>query len=345
MNFTFENRENPSLKKAMAAAIYLFSHYIPNGMLIFFPSYDLLEGFVNWVTHTFVPGTTHSYFNKISSKKTIHCECKDITLSAIQLKLYRSEAVKPIDGKTGSIFLAVMNGRVAEGIDFRDKEARGVLIFGIPFANITSEKVMLKYGYLDAQSKTTSNPSLKNYTGSKWYNSTAIRSINQAMGRVIRHKNDYGIILLFDDRLPNSEKFTYLSSWMKKESEIIENHKECTEYIIKLFSNRSQHKEFERSPELKTQKHVDSDLTLMLDHIYTGTKPKNLTEEQSQLSNEIGALLKESISNFDYLKREDQSMNRVQTKKIKRLKDNGRLTKEEILELEETLNSISNLNL
>ena len=37
-------------------------------------------------------------------------------------------------------------------------------------------------------------------SGSDWYKQQASRAVNQAVGRVIRHKHDYGAILLCDDR-------------------------------------------------------------------------------------------------------------------------------------------------
>ena len=36
--------------------------------------------------------------------------------------------------------------------------------------------------------------------GDQWYTQQAIRAVNQAMGRVIRHRHDYGAIILCDDR-------------------------------------------------------------------------------------------------------------------------------------------------
>lgn len=37
-------------------------------------------------------------------------------------------------------------------------------------------------------------------TGEEWYNQQATRAVNQAVGRVIRHRHDYGAIILCDER-------------------------------------------------------------------------------------------------------------------------------------------------
>ena len=37
-------------------------------------------------------------------------------------------------------------------------------------------------------------------TGDQWYTQQALRAVNQGMGRVIRHRHDYGAIILCDDR-------------------------------------------------------------------------------------------------------------------------------------------------
>ena len=36
-------------------------------------------------------------------------------------------------------------------------------------------------------------------SGQDWYQQQALRAVNQAIGRVIRHRGDYGAILLCDD--------------------------------------------------------------------------------------------------------------------------------------------------
>lgn len=36
--------------------------------------------------------------------------------------------------------------------------------------------------------------------GQEWYKQQASRAVNQAVGRVIRHRHDYGAIILCDER-------------------------------------------------------------------------------------------------------------------------------------------------
>lgn len=111
----------------------------------------------------------------------------------------------------GAIFMAVLRGKVSEGLDFADMYGRAVIIVGIPFAPCKDPKVLLKKEYLDTNKK-SNNEML---SGNDWYNLDAIRAVNQAIGRVIRHKDDYGAILLCDNRFNYPDKQRYLSSWIK----------------------------------------------------------------------------------------------------------------------------------
>lgn len=43
-------------------------------------------------------------------------------------------------------------------------------------------------------------PNLQALTGEEWYNQQASRAVNQAVGRVIRHRHDYGAIIFCDER-------------------------------------------------------------------------------------------------------------------------------------------------
>jgi Fanconi anemia group J protein len=87
-----------------------------------------------------------------------------------------------------------LRGQVSEGLDFADDNARAVLIVGIPFPSVMDTKVQQKKAYNNAA---TSRGLL---TGDQWYTQQAFRALNQAVGRCIRHRFDYGAILLVDER-------------------------------------------------------------------------------------------------------------------------------------------------
>ena len=52
--------------------------------------------------------------------------------------------------------------------------------------------------------------------GSEWYKLEAYRAVNQAIGRVIRHKTDYGAIIFLDKRFAEASMQSNLSDWVKK---------------------------------------------------------------------------------------------------------------------------------
>ena len=100
------------------------------------------------------------------------------------------------------MFFAVCRGKVSEGLDFADDNGRAVIITGIPYAAARDPKVMLKKDYQTRAAATgsayTSDTSIRPINGEEWYKQQALRAVNQAIGRVIRHKDDFGAILLFE---------------------------------------------------------------------------------------------------------------------------------------------------
>ena len=52
--------------------------------------------------------------------------------------------------------------------------------------------------------------------GNDWYNLEAFRALNQAIGRVIRHKNDFGAVILLDKRFAYEGNASKLPRWLSK---------------------------------------------------------------------------------------------------------------------------------
>jgi Rad3-related DNA helicase len=102
--------------------------------------------------------------------------------------------------------MGVCRGKLSEGIDFSDDAARCVIMVGIPYPQMNDPNVIMKKHYLDSK---------KPNSGSHWYNQEASRSVNQSIGRVIRHINDFGIIVLADERFTWSANQRDLPGWVK----------------------------------------------------------------------------------------------------------------------------------
>lgn len=52
-------------------------------------------------------------------------------------------------------------------------------------------------------------------SGGDWYQLEASRAVNQAIGRVIRHKDDYGAIIFCDNRFGGQHVKNRLSAWIR----------------------------------------------------------------------------------------------------------------------------------
>lgn len=111
--------------------------------------------------------------------------------------------------------MAVCRGKVSEGLDFADDNARAVITIGIPYPNVSGLEVKQKRQYNDErvrQKKST-------LSGDQWYEIQAYRALNQALGRCLRHRQDWGALILVDERFGSGESNRYcnnLSRWIRE---------------------------------------------------------------------------------------------------------------------------------
>ena len=68
-----------------------------------------------------------------------------------------------------------------------------VICIGIPFPKVTDIKVKLKMRYLDE----TYKKEKKGLNGWSWYKREGMIAVNQSLGRLLRNKDDYGIMICF----------------------------------------------------------------------------------------------------------------------------------------------------
>ncbi|XP_014204113.1 Fanconi anemia group J protein homolog isoform X2 [Copidosoma floridanum] len=202
---------------------------VPHGVLCFFSSYNVLNEMLERWKSTDV-------YDNLEMVKRIILEPRFSTNYDQVMDEFRSVILEtsdgPVHGVTGALLLGVFRGKMAEGIDFSDNEARCVVTVGIPYPNTFDAKIKMKREYNDQH-----HQDIGLMKGSKWYDVQAYRALNQALGRCIRHKNDWGAVLLVDARLNESSE--YLPKWIR---ETMKNQKNYDPNDLKKFvQNRKQH--------------------------------------------------------------------------------------------------------
>lgn len=74
-------------------------------------------------------------------------------------------------------------------------------------------------------------------TGQEWYQLEASRAVNQAIGRIIRHRNDYGAVILCDCRFENPNFKKQLSAWLRPYVKRFTNFGMITKELREFFRN------------------------------------------------------------------------------------------------------------
>ncbi|XP_073171520.1 Fanconi anemia group J protein [Lepidochelys kempii] len=214
LHATFQHTETFEFQDEVGALLLSVCQTVDQGVLCFLPSYKLLDKLKDRWMHT-------GLWRNLELVKTVIAEPKggDKADFDALLQLYY-DAIKHKGGKDGALLIAVCRGKVSEGLDFSDDNARAVITIGIPFPNVKDLQVELKRKYNDQHSKTRGL-----LPGSQWYEIQAYRALNQALGRCIRHKKDWGALMLVDDRFrSNPNKYiTGLSKWIRQQIQHHEN--------------------------------------------------------------------------------------------------------------------------
>ncbi|XP_014237935.1 Fanconi anemia group J protein homolog isoform X2 [Trichogramma pretiosum] len=184
---------------------------VPHGVLCFFSSYAMMTGQLERWQETGVWGRLEAHKCIVQEPRysgDLDAMMREYRDAIRDTAAGRSQAT----GRDGALMFAVFRGKVAEGIDFSDNEARCVITVGIPYAVRTEPSVKMKMEYNDQPM----NKARKLLSGSEWYNVQAYRALNQALGRCIRHRNDWGAILLVDERFLWANTMTYLPKWVRE---------------------------------------------------------------------------------------------------------------------------------
>ena len=186
LDFSYQYRDKPDTLTELGRVLMNLTNIIPGGIVVFFPSYDYEKLVLKHLTDTGV-------FGKIEAKKRVFREPKNSS----DLDTVLSDYSKCVRLAGGAVLLAVVGGKMSEGINFSDDLGRAVVMVGLPYPNMTSPELKEKMSYLDRTVADTDG----RRAGQVHYDNLCMKAVNQSVGRAIRHRNDFASILFIDHRL------------------------------------------------------------------------------------------------------------------------------------------------
>jgi len=115
LNSSFEFRDTEDYKRELGDSLVNFARITPAGMLVFFPSYSVMQSCLNfWQTTT---ASDKSIWDRISQHKAPFVEPQDKREFAVVFPDYYSKIRDPC--AHGAIFFAVCRGKVSEVVSIR----------------------------------------------------------------------------------------------------------------------------------------------------------------------------------------------------------------------------------
>lgn len=184
------SRGQSSILHAIGHALMSLCREVPHGVVVFFPSYRYEQLVVEaWKTmKTVSSGETTTIWKALHRIKPIFREPKQRIEMEKTLADYSKTAQAT---RTGALLLAVVGGKLSEGINFANDLCRCVVVVGLPYADKSDPILQEKLKY-------TSN-------SAEYYQSLCLRAVNQSVGRAIRHAKDYAAVVVMDPRYSSNE--------------------------------------------------------------------------------------------------------------------------------------------
>ncbi len=193
-NFTFANRANNELADECGRSLLEICSIVPMVVVAFFASYSQLtcihKRWKEW-----------GILGKLSQKKKFLLKKRVPHL--IWNCFWGDTLLLPKIRQKGALLLGVIGGKLSEGINFSDELARCIVVVGMPYPNPK---------FTELQER------LKGFSGniSTFLDNVCMQSVNQSIGRAIRHKNDFAAIILMDKRFANDSIRKKLPCWLNQ---------------------------------------------------------------------------------------------------------------------------------
>ena len=192
----YDTRLEPTTIRNYGKLLIECAQVVPDGMVAFFTSYLYMQEIVReW--HQL------GVLKEVLSHKLVFIETNDVLETSLALENFK----KACDCGRGAVFLSVARGKVAEGVDFDRHYGRAVLLIGVPFQYTLGRVLRARLEYL----RDTCG-----INEADFLTFDAIRQAAQCAGRVIRGKQDYGLVIFADNRYSKQDKRSKLPAWIQQ---------------------------------------------------------------------------------------------------------------------------------
>lgn len=243
LDFTHERRLHRDVTTALGDVLLQIFAAVPRGVVVFFPSYQYVEALVRqWQQ----PGDTT--WIRLNAVKPIYVERRPPPSTATGHShsdnpsggsqniwdSYCREVQQARGGTRGACLFSVLGGKLSEGINFSDDLARAVVVVGMPFPDtrdaVLQEKMRL-YNALSVTSTASAATAAATASSSTGAAAAAaatssvlptlpellcMRTVNQAIGRAIRHHRDFASVILIDHRYTQPRVMQQLPAWIRQ---------------------------------------------------------------------------------------------------------------------------------
>ncbi|CAJ0963862.1 unnamed protein product, partial [Mesorhabditis belari] len=192
----FESRAEPSVIRNYGNLVIDMAKIVPDGIVVFFTSYLYMQAVISlWYDQQVI--------DELMKHKLVFIETTDAKETSVALEKY----VEACDCGRGAILFSVARGKVSEGIDFAHHLGRCVIMLGIPYMYTESKILRARLEYLRDQFGIKENDFLT---------FDAMRHTAQCMGRALRGKTDYGLMIFADKRFSRADMRSKLPRWIQE---------------------------------------------------------------------------------------------------------------------------------
>lgn len=191
----YKERKNENVAISHGKILLDAAKSSPDGIVAFAPSYLYLDTLISvW--------KKHGILDQVYKYKCVFRETPSAAETAESLAKYKYT----VDTGRGAILLGVARGRVSEGIDFSDHYGRVCILFGLPLRNTQSANVQQRAQYLELT---------RGINTSQFFIFDAMRAASQCVGRLLRSKKDYGLVIYCDNRFGNERALSLFPKWVR----------------------------------------------------------------------------------------------------------------------------------